>query len=145
MSKEDIVFTLSNPITYAHEGQSGEGQLLVLRAPNSKQQRERITLQQGFFRALNSVSSSEGGKSEGSQDIKGVEVLALLLSSDVDMVEMHEAFRKLICSQACKIEDKAEMTSTLFDEIDLDDIDLLMGEYLANFILSSVLKTLSQS
>lgn len=144
--QDEIEFVLEKEIEYATKGELSKGRLLILKAPSSRNQRERIRLQQGFFQAVNALKSSDSTKKDTSSDsIKGEEVLALMLSSSVDMVAFHEDFKRLITSGVCMVEGTEPLTAPLFDKIHPDDLDRMLGEYLAVFILSSVLRTLSRS
>ena len=71
--------------------------------------------------------------------------MSLMLSSDVDMVEYHKTFKELLIAEGvCKVENKQDLTNHLYEQLNPIDIDNLMGEYLANFILSSVLENLTK-
>lgn len=144
---DSFEFALAKPIKYAFEGNTHEGQLLVLYGPSNKHNKHRVKLQQGFFRAANSLRTSGVDQVEGDSNAPtGPEILALMLASDVDMELYHEQFKKLIVApDICKVEDRVSLTDTLYDEMSPDDTDKLMGEYLANFILSSALETLAKT
>lgn len=142
---DEFEFKLSKPIEYAHGGNQEKGELLILTAPTQRQAKERTKLQQGFFRAITSVQSNgEEKKTTDSPEIKGSDIVAIMLSSPVDMVSFLEDFRRMITSGVCKIEGREVLTSALYDKLDPNDIDALLGEYLGNFILSSQLKTLQK-
>lgn len=144
--QDEIEFVLGRPIDYAASGELAKGKLLILKAPSSRNQKERIRLQQGFFQAISSLKNDgESKKDAGSADIKGSEILALMLSSSIDMVAFHEDFKRLITSGVCLVEGTEPLTVPLYDKICPDDLDRMLGDYLAGFILSSVLRTLSRS
>lgn len=144
--QDEVEFVLEKPIDYAVSGEIAKGTLLILKAPSSRNQKERIRLQQGFFQAITALKSdAEAKKDAGSAEIKGAEVLALMLSSSVDMVAFHEDFKRLITSGVCLVEGTEALTAPLYDKLHPDDLDRMLGEYLSAFILSSVLRTLSRS
>ena len=143
--QDELEFVLERPIEYASNGEKTEGKLLILKAPSSKNQKERIKLQQGFFRAITGIKNEGKDKDKNdTADIKGSEILALMLSSDIDMVAYHEDFKRLITSGVCMVEGTEILTAPLYDKVDPDDLDRMLGDYLAAFILSSVLRTLSR-
>lgn len=143
--KDELDFELKKSFDYDYQGERETARLLVLRAPSNKQHKYRVRLQQGFFQAINAIrSTGNSDQTEQNVEVGGAEILALMLSSDVDMVEYHEVFEKLICSAVCMVEDKTPLTATLYEKIHPDDLDRLMGDYLGNFILSSALATLGQ-
>lgn len=147
MVKDEFEFELSRPIAFAHDGRQEEGKLLVLKAPSQRNAKERTKLQQGFFRAISSIKqdSGEAKKTGDNVEIKGSDIVAIMLSSEIDMVAFLEDFRRLITAPGiCLVEGREKLTPALYDVIDPDDIDSLLGEYLGNFILSSRLKTLQK-
>ncbi len=149
--KDSFEFELSEPLKYHHSGNEETGNLLVLKAPSLKQNGRRIKLQQTFFQAVQSMRSKnphlaeQEDEDQQDKEITGPEVLAMLLASDADMVSFHEEFEKLMCSGTiCMIEDQEKMTKVIWEKLHYDDVDALLGEYMANFIVASVLKTLSK-
>lgn len=144
--QDEIEFVLDRPIDFAASGELAKGKLLILKAPSARNQKERIRLQQGFFQAISSLKNDgEAKKDAGAGEIKGSEILALMLSSSVDMVAYHDDFKRLITSGVCLVEGTEPLTVPLYDKLSLDDLDRMLGDYLAGFILSSVLRTLSRS
>lgn len=145
---DEVEFRLDRPIEFAQSGEIAKGEILILKAPSAKNQKERIKLQQGFFRAITSLkqdgADSNKAATTGSGEISGSEILALMLSSDVDMVAYSEDFRRLATSGVILVEGSEVLTAPLFDKLHPDDSDRLLGEYLASFILSSALRTLSR-
>lgn len=140
-------FELSSPIEYHDAGEKAEGRILTFSAPTAKQNKYRVQLQQSFFKAVSSLNSGgeQAQQEGGSAEPTGSEVLMLMLSSDVDMCAVHETFKKMVCSRVCMVEDSTPLTEHLYDQISADDIDSILGEYLANFILRSALQRLAKS
>lgn len=146
MVKDEFEFELTKPIEYHHSGNLETGRLLILKAPSQRNAKERTKLQQGFFRAITSVQNTGGDdkKATDNVEIKGSDIVAIMLSSSVDMVAFLEDFRRLLTSGVCLIEGRETLTAALYDKLDPDDVDSILGEYLGNFILSSRLKTLQR-
>ncbi len=144
--KDKIEFNLASPIEY-HDDQGGHanGQLLVLSAPSMNNDTERLKLSQAFFQA---VTDGERPDQEDSKDsdmeIPGAAVLAILFGAKSDVKVVVDTFKTLLLAPGiCMVENKVPMTEVLYNSMDPEDRDDLMGEYIANFILSSRLKKLA--
>ncbi len=149
-TKDTFDFTLTHSIEYSTNGDSREGRVISCTAPTSKQQRFRMELKQGFMRAITSLNSGDSEPQKiddgsGSKEPTGTEILMGLYSSDIDMPEFMETFKKLACSGVCKIEGEEDLKEGTFDRMDPEDAENLLGDYLVNFILSSALKALNQN
>lgn len=135
-------FALTKAIKYQANGEHKEGQLLVLTAPNNKQHALRIKIKQAYSRAITSLHQSgffanaekAEPKEKESEEITGDAVSAVLYASEIDMVQLHDDFKRLICAGVCKVEDVEPMTAYIYEQLSCDDTDRLLGEYLAVFI-----------
>lgn len=149
--KREFEFTLSSPVSYQAEGQAQEGRLLTLTAPSNKVRAQRAKLKEAFMMAIAEAGEQEKEQKavpQGDQKDTVIEedefseyVLMMLYSSPkVNIVDMLEEFKGLmIHGQCCTIEGSVKMTAPIFDSMDADDCDRLLGEYMANFILASFL------
>jgi len=143
--RAEFDFTLEQPIEYSVGGEMRQGSLLVLKAPSNKVRNQRTVLKEAFMLALADIQASAQAATESKEqgsiseaDFAEYVMHILYSSKSVRMVEMIEQFKLLLCSQGiCKVENEADFTSVLFDRMDADDADRLMGAYLANFILAS--------
>lgn len=147
MSKDIVEFQLTQPISYSSKGEHKEGLLLFLRAPTIQENSLRLKLKQYFFRA---VMTGADGNAEAQDDEftdpTPEEVVMLMNASQVDMTEVMKDFQQLIISgNVCMVEDEVKLTKSLSDKIDLEDLDLMLGAYLSNFIVASALKTLLEN
>lgn len=133
-------FTLQTPIEYHDKGEKKESTLLTLSAPNVKARKNAARLKQGIMRAINGIEvKGEIDQKKSKEDIKPNEVLALIQMSNVEYDEYIDTFIKLLGCGICKIEDSIVMTNTIAESIeDFEDIERLMGEYLVNFLIGSL-------
>jgi hypothetical protein len=144
--KSEIVVTLSTPLKYSVGGEFKDANELILKAPSNNRRRQCNDLKQGFFRALKSGADSSG-KVETPADASdhettGDEIVTILMMSDTDFGAYMEKFREIVTNGACDVVDGVKLTPALFDVLELEDQDTLLGEYLANFLLASQLRKL---
>ena len=144
MEKGEFDFVLTEPVDYHAGGESRQGKLLVLRAPSNKVRQQRTKLKQWFMQSLAELqtgnTTTDGAKDGGISEQEFAEYVVHLLysSKTVSMVNILDEFKALVCSPGiCKVENEVDMTSAIFDKLDSDDTDRMVGEYLANFILAS--------
>jgi len=144
----EFEFRLETPIEYAADGEVRQGALLYMKAPSNKQRFNRAKLKQSFFAALQGMSGEAKTESANAEAVALSEeefaeyVLHLLYSSKaVNICECLDEFKQIITSHGiCRVEGEADLTGVLFDRIDAEDCDKLLGAYIANFILASFYK-----
>lgn len=149
--KSQFDFELTTPLKYHKDGDSAEARILVLKAPAKKHRKQSIRIKQGFFQAMQyhqaNNSSSEKAVEEakkkieaGDETITGQEIMMMLYMSDVDIERFDEAFDKLLLSPGiCMVDDAVQLTGPILDELSEEDTDRLLGEYLENFFVGSMM------
>lgn len=143
-------FEFEEPIEYAHKGEVTLGHKVVFTAPKSNQRKKTTKLKQMFFRAIASIQGDEPNKPETNDvnknpDIEGDKLLILMAQSDVDYTDFIETGRSLICDGVGKVDDVEPFTVFMADKLGIDELELMVGEYVANFILRSALKSAMKS
>ena len=142
--KKEFTFLLEDEIQYSKDGEFVKTKKLLLIAPSNKQRRDVIRLQQSFMQAIkssmNSFSDSKAKKTTGNETLKGDEIIAMLLMSEIDICAMLDSFRDLLLSGSCLLDGKVDFKEIHFDEISINDSQKLMGEFIANFLLPSVIQ-----
>jgi len=139
-------FKFDEPIEFSHGGERVEGNSITFYAPKPKQRKKTGKLKQAFFRAL----PTEGNENQSSHrneevEISGAEVLFLVAhSKETDYPDFIETGRSLICDQVGKIDDTEYFTTFIADNIELDVLEEMIGEYIANFIVRSSLQSLTK-
>jgi hypothetical protein len=147
--KAYIDVTLTSPFKYHHQGAEAEAKTLTLKAPFSNLRGITTKLKQAFFQALKFHESGrkldqETPQSGAAEDLDGKQILALMFMSNVDMEEFMANFKALMVSQGvCLIDGVEQMTSVTYDRMSDEDADTVVGDYLANFIVSSLMKNLA--
>lgn len=141
--KKEIDFPLNKKIPYAKDGEQVKGSFVKMFPPSSKQLTQCAFLKQSFIRAVTEQARNNPNAEKESGDearIKGQDIIYLLYGSEsVDMAKILLSAIELFKSGVAMIEGEVKMTKPLLDEMSNDDLEGMLGEYLANFILRSVL------
>lgn len=142
-------FELPEPIEYHVRGEVSLGNKVVFYAPKPAQMKRVTRLKQIFFRALPKSDSNERAerpdKSDIESEITGEAILTLVASSDADYPEFIDIGKALLCDKNGKIDDAEYLTNTLADKLDIYTVEQMVGQYVANFIVKSALKSLGKS
>ena len=138
-------YVLEEPVEYFVNGEQTEGSRITFYAPKPNQRKKTTKLKQAFFRALPKESSETSSKPDEDIDIKGAEILFTIAQSDADYTEFIETGRSLICDKVGKIDDVEYLTTPIADRLSIDVLEDMIGEYVANFIVKSALKSLMKS
>lgn len=140
----ELNFTLSQPIKDAHVGGDvREVTELVLNSPPAYCKNLPIQMRQIFSSCMMKLANGrkeERSVSQQEADLDGESVIQMLYMADANMEKMHDIFKKLLILQkagVCKMDGEAELTKVSYDGINASDMDRLLGEYLANFMVPS--------
>lgn len=137
---EEVRYVLLVPFEYALRGQLTRAQFVLLRAPSSKQYRECAALKQAFFRAVPREVQKETGPGEQSAEITASDVVSIIAASrDVSYEEVLDAARRLLTSGVAQVDGETKLTVPMLDNVGLEDLELMMGQYLVSFTLASTL------
>lgn len=150
MSEDNIrdhVYPLTEFLEYDSEGSKVQAEFITMRAPSGKNRKQSAKLKQAFIRAL---PEPEPGAivpdaNADAPKIAGQDVVMMIARSNVDLDVVFENARTLLTSGVAKIDGKINLTTTLMDNLGGDDFEGVIGEYLANFTLKSVLASGSKS
>jgi len=139
--KSEFTFKLTKPIAY-HDGGNAEAfaKEIILKAPSNRQRRQTAKLKQGFFRALGDIQNNKQNTDDAEDDQEGITgeaVLTIVMMSKVDFADYQDVFRELLLNDIAFVNDGQKMKSHNYEDMDGDDSDKMMGEYIANFLLSS--------
>jgi hypothetical protein len=133
---------LLEPVEFSHGGDVVEGSSITFYAPKPNQRKKTTKLKQAFFRSLPTEGEATGEKPE-ELEISGTEVLFLIASSkEADYTEFIEIGRSLVCDKVGKVDDVENFTTFIADKLDIDVLENIIGDYVANFIVRSSLKSL---
>lgn len=143
--REKIV-QLKTPIKYHFEGGEVDATFVTLLAPTSKNLVECSRLKQGFIRAAydvqmqnekNSISQPEAPDEDADLTLTSAEVLQVLYLSAVDVAPLLLEF-KAMTKNIALVEGEVKMTAPLFDSLSPNDVNNLLGDYIATFIAASM-------
>ena len=149
--KSQFDFELTTPIKYQKDGEFHEARVIAVKAPSKKHRKQSIRIKQGFYQAMqyhqaNNASSEKAVEEarkkleEGDETITGQEIMMMLYMSDVDIERFDEAFDKLLLSPGiCMVDDAVQLTTPILDELSEEDTDRLLGEYMENFFVGSMM------
>lgn len=143
--KTEHDFYLRVPLSYSSGADQRDATFIRLFAPSSKVSRECAALKQAFLRAIPkevSASAKAAAKaSDSADDLTGSDVIEVLaVSATVDLPDTLEVGKRLLLApNIAKVEGEAKLTSALMDRLDQEDFENMLGEYMANFTIASVL------
>ena len=141
--KKEFDFPLTKKIPYAKDGEQVKGSFIKLTPPSSKQLTQCAFLKQSFIRAVTEQARNNPVAEKEADDgvrIKGQDIIYLLYGSEsVDMAKILLSAIELFKSGVATVEGEVKLTKPLLEEMSNDDLEGMLGEYLANFILRSVL------
>lgn len=118
---------------------------LILKAPSNKNRFQVAALQQVFMEAVALIKkqnpdSEDAESKENSSEFDGEQILAMLMLSGINLSIMYESFVELLrAKDICMIDGTEQMTNYLLETMSILDMQNLMGEYFANFLLPSFL------
>jgi hypothetical protein len=139
----EFTFPLTKPVPYAFQGDQLKAGEIKLFAPSSIHSRQCAALKQAFFRSLpkNIDADSVEVDEAKSTDIGGKEIIIMLaMSNDVDLASTFEIARDLFSTgDVAMLDGQAPMKKIHTQKMSQLDWERMIGEYLANFILASVL------
>lgn len=142
---KELEFHLEEPLEYAHDGDPATTEEITLKAPKTRQRKTVGKLKQYFFRALPKDQTDDDEKKQDQPqdevEIKGDEIIFLIAQSDVDYTDFIEQGRKLMLSGTAEVAPGVPLTDVLIDRMSIDDVDRMIGEYVATFIVRSALKS----
>ena len=138
--QKDVLVTLSEPLKYAYEGELVEGTFIQLNPPTSRNMTECAFQKQAFYRSI--PKNVEAPDENASDDpVTGEMIMQLILMSDtVDLGPVLISGRELLTSGVALVEGETKLTKPLMNDISQNDLEKLVGEYMANFILASELQ-----
>lgn len=138
MSNEDLIIELSTPIKVAEKGDEVEIDFITLSPPTGKIAGLCANIKSAFFSAISKLPANSEQESVENADIKGSEMIQIMYMSGADMGKVIVTAKALI-KEVGLIGGEKNVTMPMIDRMSPDDIDLCLGEYMANFILKSAL------
>ena len=145
MNKETR-YELKNPIKYMAGGQGErEGSFITIRAPAFKHMESFVPVKQAFtnavFKFQDSAETDDSNRNDDNEktEIDPTEAMTLLYNYPDDLSEIFKHARKLLSSGVAMIEGETKLTQSLIDDMALEDAEGLIGSYIVNFIMPSLI------
>jgi hypothetical protein len=142
----EMNYKLSEAVPYASKGEQVFSFNIKLKAPSGKHRAHLIRLKQGFFRAVLFAQKSNTNRQAAEpmddaavEAIDGKMLMQMFYMSDIDLVALQDEFRGLLAANIGEIADGVPLTQFMIEQINQDDFEGLMGEYMAVFIVSSLI------
>lgn len=146
--RTEMDYHLLQPFSYHHKGQPVAAVFVRLKAPTSRHRKECAFLKQAFYRALGDAADGEAAADQQKKkaEITGQDVMDLIsMSKAVALEDVLEGARKLFTTGVALVDGEEKLTGPLADEMSMDDLEKMTGEYLAFFTLRSSLRRLNAS
>ncbi len=147
---EEITFKLTKGVKYGNKGNEVEGTFIKLLPPTAKQLKQCVPLKQAFCRAVAYVEDKvsdeklDNIKDDGvKKKVDGNSIMSAIYMSDVDMYEVFLHAKELFNSNIALMEGEVKMTKPMLEDMSNDDFENMIGEYMANFIVASLLTELN--
>jgi len=141
--QREIEIKLTSPVQYAFKGDTVDAKFVMLKAPTARNISDCSFLKKMFTNAA--IKAGEHNKKESSSsdsdvDVTGSDVMELVYAfGDSEDIEKAMIAAKKIFKDCGELDGEITLTMPLIDEISLDDFELMVGEYIANFIAASML------
>lgn len=141
MSKTEFIFKLTNQIQFHKGGDVVYIDKIILKAPSAMNRHYTTRLRQTFTQAIKDMTSTEQQtkveKTQTKANIDGVSVIAFLMMSKVDLNSCYDDFKEILLNGCAFVDKDSPFNEMLYDQLIDDDLELMLGEYIANFLIPS--------
>lgn len=139
----EITVELRDGFNYTNKGDVHKATFINLTPPAFKQMSYVTPIKQAFTAAISEIQSNqkvkaEPGQEKGEASITASEVVALMHSWSGDMVKVN-LWAQGLFKQCALIEGEVSMTTPLIEKMSMYDFENLLGSYIANFIIPSLM------
>ena len=143
----EVIHELTKPFKYTpkNSGEETEAQFITLKEPSVKQLTACSTLKQAFMRVIAKESGDAEASVETPEKDEGNEIpmenriINALYASDEDIPKLFLTAKELFRDVGL-VDGEKKVTVPMLDSMCIEDIEMMTGKYMANFILASVLK-----
>ncbi len=143
-------YVLKSPIKYASRGEQVLGYKISGQAPTGRVRNQLVEIKQMFIKAITGLQKSSNDvapeavnqgakKDEESNAMDSKQIMMALYVSDIDVAKFQNIVRDMfIHGQLLKVDNEVVLTSTLIDQLELDEFENIIGGYLQSFLLPSL-------
>jgi len=141
---EEFNIELIKGIEYSSNGDTVEAVFIQINEPTARHMNFCAELKQAFYVATSDIKAQENSEPDKVEKIDNKvlasELLKMMYSSTkIEMNKIFYSARELLTSGVCLVDGDVKLTKPLYDSLSQDDVETLLGAYLVNFILRSVL------
>lgn len=144
----DLNVKLSTPFEYDSKGEVVDATFVSITSPTAKHIHLTATLKQAFQVAAMKIHDSKGDdEKEEKEDkddskISPSDAMALIYAGGdaIDIKVVMASGRELLTSGLVLVEGEEKLTKPLCDKLSQDDFEEIIGTFLVNFIVASLLK-----
>lgn len=144
--QREIQVILTNGLEYAYKGDTEIAKFVNLKAPTAKNIVDCGFLKRLFTNAaykaseLNKGEEPSNKKDSQAQDISGSDIVELIYAfGDAEDIEKAFVAAKNIFKNCGVLDGEVGLTAPLVDSLSVDDFEMMVGEYIANFTAASML------
>lgn len=146
---KEFEYHLEDPFTHHANGALTEVKFFTVSAPSNKQIKDVIKINQfvvksllGMTKKIDASASKEesGPKTELTSEQQIFQTLFSLYSSDEDMTDLLDSFKRILLNGSCKVEQSGEFTEYHYDNMSANDFTSLMARYIHTFLLSRIMQ-----
>ena len=142
----DVIHDLIKPFKYTpkNAGEETEAQFITLKEPSVKHLAACSTLKQAFMRVITEEAAAGGGDAAAGKDPDVDEgamednIMNALYASGEDIAKLFLTAKELF-REVALVDGEKKITVPMLDAMCIEDIEKMVGKYMANFILASVL------
>lgn len=143
MRKTEINVTIEDSIKFSNDsGGFDETSSITLKAPSMRNGAYTSDLKQYFMTAVTSLPKGDEKPTDDNAEIDAKSIVAIfLMSGKTPYSKVMTVFLDMVIKgRLALLDGQVPMTSVHIDLLHPDDCDALLGEYLSNFLISSLTK-----
>lgn len=148
--EDSIRYALEKEFTYSHAGDTQTATFIELNSPTAKNLKEVGQIRQSLTQAIREhedrQSDSDEPKAAPAEDTDsdtallvpdGKDIITVIASSSVDLAGLYACARILLLSKGiCQVGGDEKLTQNLWDSMSARDVEMMVGTYIANFIMA---------
>ncbi len=141
----EVIHELIKPFNYTpkNSGEETEASFITLKEPSVKNLSACSTLKQAFMRVIAAEAGSDADAAEPSADVDAGamedNIMNALYASGEDISKLFLTAKELF-REVALVDGEKKITVPMLDSMGIEDIEKMLGKYMANFILVSVLE-----
>ncbi len=149
----DLTVNLKHKIDYDYKGEKVEASFVSISPPTVKHIHLTSVLKQAF--QVSAVKNNERNKDKYVEEkddkndskTENSDAVAVIYAggSDINIKEVMLTAKELMTSGLVLVEGEEKLTKPLCDKLDQEDFEEILGAFLVNFILASLLKNQKKS